>query len=576
MAIFKNWTQFSLLKQMLIVFTSSVVISLLIVEILSLGFLVAVVLNISSTSTDVLTAQIGGTVSDSVIDAVGLFESTLNTTIQSALFPIAQVAADTFRADQPLSDEPSFYDSASGLQSAGPTTPATSQRYGGQVISLLHSTWLLGGVSSDAAPTLSTDQQTYVTNTAHADHVFRPIYDKHVSITALYYGFNNKVYRRYPGTGLVTTSGNFDPTARPWYANAQKYASASSGPSIGAARYIVTDPYRDAFGKGWTITFATVINNTASSGAEIGVAGVDLLIQEVKDQLDSFSVSSSVTSLYLTNGNAITSPSWNTKTWSSNSPFTYKDATAPAISQDLWNQISSAKPNSDPASTQYKDPNTGIDYLVVWKALSVTNGMTQGPSYVIVAAFPRSLITQPVDDIKTSMNSTLVIAVGISLGVFAAILIFVVILVIFLARAAVKPLNRLSKESQMISNNIGNADIFQGVGETSSVISSEAGDGGLRNRGGFGRIDETSELQRKFYSMVRHVRESATRPETSGQNDFYENALWANAEMPAQVAARLPNMPPGGQPARPVSTSPVPQSLASSSVTLPSAPQLPH
>ncbi|RUS13157.1 hypothetical protein BC938DRAFT_478078, partial [Jimgerdemannia flammicorona] len=284
------------------------------------------------------------------------------------------------------------------------------------------------------------------------------MYTQNPDLLALYVGFDALLFRHYPGAGLIRDQGAYDPTIRSWYTAAKTYASSPAGPSFFASLMSHHRPYTPA-------------------ELQLGVAGIDLLIGTLKSNLERLAVNGSQTSLYRLNGVAIANPTWDLASWSSNAstknrPFLYSDSSKPVISDTLWNQIVS----SGGASSQvYKDPTTLVPYLVVWQMLNLTNGMTgEKPSYVSVAAFPLSEINEPIDIVNSDMNHTFMVYAATSIVCFFFVLGIVIMTVVTLANAAVKPLIQLTNESQRISNNIGNKSLFEGVGSGDTLRREEA------------------------------------------------------------------------------------------------------
>ncbi|KAJ3282057.1 hypothetical protein HDU76_008788 [Blyttiomyces sp. JEL0837] len=143
------------------------------------------------------------------------------------------------------------------------------------------------------------------------------------------------------------------------------------------------------------------------------------------------------------------------------------------------------------------------------------------------------------------MRQALVISSLAPLGIFILIVATVLVLGMLVANAAVKPLSRLADETTKISNNIGTADLFAGVGRGDTLTRN-----GLRHRAG--RVDETEELRDRFYNMVSTIREgtkvqSGTEEVSSGNVFFGNNQLpqWnANTALDSGVVDLLPDTPP--------------------------------
>ncbi|RUS27292.1 hypothetical protein BC938DRAFT_483469, partial [Jimgerdemannia flammicorona] len=559
--MFAKWHSYSLKKQMLITFSSSVIISLILVEIICIVFLFLVTNNIKDTSTEILTKQIKQNLADSVYNSGALFQGSLKRIAESIVLPLTQATGDTFRTDQPLSDEASYFDNNAGLQAAGTVIPSAGQRYSGQTVTLRHSTWMTSNYTGvDPPANLTTDQGTVLGNSAHLDHLFRTMYSQNPDIVALFVGFDAFFFRRYPGANTIRYSGPYDPTIRPWYKAAKKYASSGGSSQL----YVITDPYSDTSGRGWTVSISAVIVNSVT-GSNIGVASIDLLIGTLKSNLERIAVNGSQTSLYLFNGIAIANPNWDLAAWKDR-PFRYNDSSNPTISESLWQQIiSSTVYKPDPQV--YQDPITSVWYLIIWQMLNVTNGMTGGkPSYVSFSAFPLADINLPISGVSSDMNRAFAIYAAISFAIFVLVLLIVVTAVVALANTAVKvrvlccvrgrllktasfphsafpiqPMTKLSKESMKISNNIGKSSLFEGVRTDDTLHKGSAE--GLRNR--LNRIDETKELQDKFYKMVTTISESIRASEASTKNVFHNNLQLPDWDPDAAIRQLIdsPNTP---------------------------------
>ncbi|KAI8805857.1 hypothetical protein BJ742DRAFT_741069 [Cladochytrium replicatum] len=520
----KSWSSYTLRTQLLIAGFSTSFASLLLVEILCLVFLGVIINNISGTTNSILSDEVRKTLTASVDDVGSLFENDLNKTAHSIAMLLRRATGDMLRSDQPFATVPSFFDSPTGLQAAGPSTPSANERNAGTTISLLHSTYLIPNAQGNDAPTLTPDQTAFLESTAHLDPIFKILYKYNTEVLELYAGFTNGLFRRFPGSSTSRTKPAYDPRERPWYKSAQE-----SPQSL----YVVTDPYLDAFGKGWMFTVSAQVMNY-STGQFAGVVGIDVTITTLKQRLETQAVRGGSSSLYLLkSGVALSAPSWDLSKWTSESPFTYKDAVSPSISADLWGRISTAKLGVS-TSEIYSDPATSEQYLVLYKALNITNGKT-APSYVSLSTFPLSRINVPIQNVQSTMTRIFGMYSGISVGIFAAVVVLVLTSFAALATSATRPLVRLSEESQQISRNIGEQDLFSGVGAN----------GATKGKGRLGAVDETEELSKRFYDMVTSLRETEAFPKE--KNPFFQNGEmpgWNKETHPQQVVDSVPDLPP--------------------------------
>ncbi|KAJ3099774.1 hypothetical protein HDU97_002752 [Phlyctochytrium planicorne] len=571
-----KWSQFTLKKQLLIVFSLCVLISLTVAELLSISFLLLVSNNISTTSTSILTSQLSDNLAGSVVTtAANFFERELDRIVDAGLTVISNSLSDSLRIDYSTGPEPSFFDS---LQSIDRPTqqPDDALRYPGRTISLSHSSWTVPEATSSTPPTsITTDQEKIRDATSHVDAFFRPIYDQNPSIVSLYAGFTNGFFRAYPGTaerevGTPAQPTAYDPRTRPWYIQSLNYTGNATPSSLRTDR-VVIGPYLDAVGKGWQLTTGKAIRDVSNpNGADVGVAAVASTLTVIADRLKMFKLTdSSIVAIYNTAGTALYHPDWDLKAAigvkTGLKPFTYADATKPRISKDLWAEIKSTSDasistsTSDYKSKTYNDPDTGIAYLVIWKTLTVTDGTSTNPTYLCIGSIPLSLVNAPVESVRSDMSTTVLRTLLISLGVFLVILIIVFLLIRDVANAAVRPLAKLSDETTKISNNIGTKDLFNGVQLPPPAYTSNGGVATnndtasemvrRRNARGINAVDETEDLSDRFYSLVRRIREgSSQQPEAIGAaNVFFGNkGLLNGADVDPSLAEILPDMPPPG------------------------------
>jgi Ca2+/Na+ antiporter len=124
-----KFPQLSLKKQLLIVFSSTVIISLFIAQIISILYTFLSIFSISTTSDSLLFNQIANSISDSVLTpAAELFEAeVLNRLVDAGVSVVAVAGEDVFRGDGYSMDvQPSYFDGPSTL--ASPVTQEASAR----------------------------------------------------------------------------------------------------------------------------------------------------------------------------------------------------------------------------------------------------------------------------------------------------------------------------------------------------------------------------------------------------------------------------------------------------------------
>lgn len=206
------------------------------------------------------------------------------------------------------------------------------------------------------------------------------------------------------------------------------------------------------------------------------------------------------------------------------------------------------------------DPQTNTGYAVVWKSLTLTNGKipepfltptkSLPPSYIAIGTTPIADLQAPITALRKDTKAILARTTAITAGVFITFSTLVSLLVLYTAIITTRPLKNLTKESAKITQNIGTPDLFAGVCEGSTTTPT-GGDASLYRRrlragGRGGSIEETAELETRFYEMIRTIREGSVR-----KRDGNENVFFADGRVPRVVEGfvmsvdLLPDVPPG-------------------------------
>jgi hypothetical protein len=98
------------------------------------------------------------------------------------------------------------------------------------------------------------ENKDIVFKSAKIDPIFRSIFKNNKQFVAVYMGFSeNGAFRHYPGINTnkagMDPGRTYDPTKRAWYQSAV----------LAGGTVIITDPYLDAFGKGWMVSIARAV-----------------------------------------------------------------------------------------------------------------------------------------------------------------------------------------------------------------------------------------------------------------------------------------------------------------------------
>ncbi|KAJ3250315.1 hypothetical protein HDU77_006772 [Chytriomyces hyalinus] len=535
---------------LLFYFTLCAVVSLIASVLIAGIFVVVSLVSLSATSTNLLTKQASDALAaSSVAHSAALFEAAIDSVV-SAAATVATATGDSFRQDYSVRAEDSFYGTDAFLSNPV-LQPPTAEDFPGMNISETHSVWILAGSTSRTPPQLTQQQTATLNAVAHVDTFLRPLYNLNPEVLSLQIGFEDGIFKSYPGTGDNLSQGPYDPRQRSWYTQAKANQQSR-------ASYIVAPPYLSAFGRGWVLTCAKSIYSTVDNSF-IGVTSIQSPLPEFSKLLSSFSYSNSSVAIFSADaaGLMLASSTVQFNVITPATPaYSFINSTNPALSNDFWQNtiLPSLNSNIDTTTTNYgsanyKDPSTGTPYLILWKTLSNyasdSAANSKKPSWVAVGAVPVSNVQSTVDQATANLKSALPLTLGVSVGVFAGTLALVLAMVIFFANQIVKPLRALSDESSRITNNIGGKDLFEGVRD---VTSGDGSPGAYDDM--ISGVDEMDAFKDSFYNMVQTIREGSVRTvkkaELSGNAFLRDTRIpeWDDKQQAKSVVALLPDHPP--------------------------------
>ncbi|KAI8616545.1 hypothetical protein BC830DRAFT_193728 [Chytriomyces sp. MP71] len=417
------------------------------------------------------------------------------------------------RSDYSAGPEPSFYGMPAFLENPV-MQPPNAPQFGGMNVSETHSVWILANNTSPTPPPLSPEQTSTLNAIAHVDMFVRPVYRMNPEVLSVQWGFENALFKSFPGTGDNLNQGPYDPRVRSWYTGAKLNQLTPSS-------FVVVDPYLSAFGRGWVMTTAKSIFSS-QNGSFIGVASIQTQLSEFSKLLSSFAYEGANVGIYKATATGTMLASTQVvfdNTAPGTTPATYANTSSPNLSTAFWTGtiVPSLSANintvtSNYGSATYVDPSTGTSYLVLWKTLSVyatdSAQSASNPSWVVVGAVPLAQLQSTVDAATSALKASLPLILGVGAGIFIAVLAVVLLLVRVFANRVARPLAKLCAETDVISNNIGAADLFAGV--------DVAGKGGEEARSG---VDEMDAFREGFYAMVATIREGSVRVGKKGEWD---------------------------------------------------------
>ncbi|KAI8611470.1 hypothetical protein BC830DRAFT_653592 [Chytriomyces sp. MP71] len=438
--------------------------SLIVAEVIGLGFIGGSINSLSSTASSLLTSETQDNLANAVLaNAAQIVDDQLNALVFFVTFA-ATALGDTFRDDYSTGPQPSFYAQTQFLANAS----AGEARYPGIQVSLSHSAWALANNIDTTPPTPNGDQARTQQATSKADPFLRTLYAFDSTIHSFDVGFSNGFFRTYPGQGEVFSQGPYDPTTRPWYTAGANNRKSNSSRAI-------TAPFLSAFGYGWIMGISKAVFGT-EDGRFVGVVEIPTQLKEFSKILKSVESAGPV-DVYTAdmNGYLIASTSVDFTNTSASAPYSFLNSTNPTLITDFWANtvlptLTATIINTDTASfgsAQYQDPVTGARFMILWKTLTTTvsdaAADSNKPCYVALTSVPLATLTDPVSAATAALRYTLPTSAGLSLAAFAATLTLLLLLVVHFGRKLTRPLEQLTLQSAIISNNIGAPDLFAGV-----------------------------------------------------------------------------------------------------------------
>lgn len=468
-----DWlNKYSLRKQMIILFSISYGVFLLIMVVTCLGTTIGTNNTVKNDAKDALISQINRNVKKVITGNAEWYTEMLNIGKEGFLIQYALAMSDTYRTDYSMGFAPSYFEYGDTYLSK----PLETDSRHNKPVSLLNSAYYVPGSSPSEIATFSQALNDTRDKSAHLDTFFRPLYNLNPSFVGAYVGFEQEgLFRHYPGIGTLDTDSDrtYDPRVRGWY------TSSKTSPD----KVVYTEPYRDFNGKGWMITIANAVKNV-ENGLLVGVAGADMLIATIKDHIQSITfLKTGKITLFEDTGTVVADKEW-AQDPNDAVGMKYSDLKNPSVSSDLWSRI---------IATQVGQTNSiegmeigGKEYLIVVNRLEGFDN-----KYLLTVFIPEDEITEPIDKIIDKMKKlNTAISVGLCFG-FIVAGILVTTCTLWVSKRITRPLDDIGENIQMMVENIGGDDI---------------GDDLFEVRNGFG--DEEDELAENYNILIRRIREA--------------------------------------------------------------------
>ena len=420
--IINKWNEYSLKKQLLILFGAISFGSLIIMSITGILYVIIAIIKIKDELYNNLLAQSTNNLKKISKESAMKFDLLLLKYANNFLNVLANTANDCFREDYPFGHINSYYNWPGQL-----INPKLNYTYHAN-ISLESSTINVYNKTLYDITSFSQTLSDTINRTASLDSVLIPLYKYNNDFLAGYISTKDSFLRYYPGTLNNTNLSNFinyNPLTDYWYINTINQLTNN---------IVFASPYYDPIAGQFMITISKKIYK---NGVLLGAAGADLVLNTLQNEIKKVT--------YLEHGRAImleisTGIIVADSLTSYSEITTYRNAANLSLSDKIWYSLISSDSLFSSDSyfiTSYILPNTNNQYLLL--SLALKNDI-----YIIF---------QPTLDIINAILIADIISICI---VCPIITILLVLLVLWLTNSIVTPIQKLTDDTSKMINNIGN------------------------------------------------------------------------------------------------------------------------
>ena len=266
-----NWAKYSILKQILILFSLLLTFSFSVSVIITSIYAYQTHTGISTNSRDYLFNQMKKNIDQITLDGGNILDQMFNKYSSNLINTISVASSDVFRNDYPFGYIKSYYN--------WPNT-FINEFYSNSLhanISLMSSSY---NIYNKTPNDILDNSSSYIINrTSSLDLFFIPLFKKNNDFIQEYIGFPSSFQRNYPASinyNNINSYILYNPSDDYWYQNTLLYND----------KLVYSSPYFDNIANQSMITISRTINNIAN-GQIIGVVGADLTLTQISDLLSS-------------------------------------------------------------------------------------------------------------------------------------------------------------------------------------------------------------------------------------------------------------------------------------------------
>jgi Cache domain len=483
-----NINQYSTKQQLFGLFGSTTSASCVLIFALLIAYIMVTTNDFEDESRNFLKSDVITYTTSLMNDNADLFIETMNRNTFGFLYPYLNGAENTLETGYNIDDTRGYLEYGDTYLAK----PLTYDSRNMKSVSLVHSAYMNQGLLPSNITNLDSSIIDIINKTMNADEYIIPSYSNYKDFVSGYMGFENGgLFMQYPGIGTLTTdpSRTYDPRTRGWYTQAKS-----------ASDVIYTDPYKDFNGRGWMITIAKKITK---DGVVIGVAGADMLIETIKNNILKIRIlGSGKASLFSSSGIVIADQEW--AATSSSSQYTYSNLQNPPISSSMWNSITSQNSAIDESN----------DFMVLSKKFTWS-----GQYFYLVFTIPKSKMFEPINNITTFIKNSVAATLPSVISVILVALILGLAITFYFANKISDSYDKMGNSADMVVANLGSEDLGKNVNEVNE------------NSG----IEEVEKMESGLNKLVKKIKEPSDLPLNQLKGKLAELGMHAIPDVPSRA-----------------------------------------
>ena len=457
------YSKLPLSVQLVFIFTFCASISLIIIEFLTLGYVLGVAFGIKFNIENAIIGISEHNLKSIISDNSLLLDREFKRAPENFLNIYSTATEDSFRIDYPFEYVSSYFGWPNYL-----SEPVIFSSEYNNYMSFSHSSYNVNNKSPLDFSSFSSELVELINKTATNDNIIINSYDNNKIFQSGYFAMENyMLFREYPGATSSDTQSllDYDPFVESWYTDASNDYKVIKYSSL----------YFDEYVNQYMISMSRSLHNIYSDNF-IGVSGCDMIISDIIKIINNIKYSNDSRTILIENSGIIIADGNNTDP---QEIYTYENITNPKFTESLWQSIIDVETNFIHYDSYYIQSNI----------LATANGQ-----YILITIIPQYIIKNTLDPIINGIYYNLIAYSIVAVIVFIIVFVVSIISIGLLTHNIVKPLLNLVNESKKMTQNIGTNNILDGVNPSNNNST----------------ISETRDLQQKFRDLILQMQNNKT------------------------------------------------------------------